>query len=415
MGLSDETAAQLAALGYTFAPRRFEPGETPDPRKFVEAHGLIERARARAMSGHVADAIQALELLAESPIVRMQSLQTLVSAYVAAGRMADSVRAAEQLVEATAAEWARNMLVSALLRDGRPDEALATLEAGGAPSVPSWQWSFLRSEAYLALRRADDAWAEVAPWLERDPGDDDVLAAAARVIGFRDGPAEAIRWLEEGVGRPKQGQLPKTTSILARMLQLDGRVGEARTLLESLGAEDPDVVAALAQLEAETGNRASAVEHYEAALAARPSAVDWRRELADLYGSLGRQQEALSAYDAVIAANPASAEVWLDRGVERLRAGQIEGGESDLRKALVLDEALPEAHLNLGILEVGQGRSEAAEKHFLRAVELRPDYAKAHMNLARLYRGRNDPRAAQHAEAAARAGGRAAAASAPPP
>jgi arylsulfatase A-like enzyme/Flp pilus assembly protein TadD len=402
-GLSAETAEQLAALGYTVAPQRFEPGAAPDPRKFVQAHALIELARARAMDGHLAGAIQALELLAESPIVRVQSLITLALAYAAAGRTADSVRAAEQLVEASGTDWARHLLVSALLRDGRPDEALATLEAGGAASGPSRQRSLLRAQAYLAASRPDDAWAETAPWLTRDRLDDEVLAQASRIVALRDAPADAIAWLGGQVGEGGWARLPKTALIFASMLQLDGRLAEARAVLEALGTEETNALAALARLEAEAGNRERALALYEAALAARPSALAWRRQLADLYGSAGRHEAAIAEYDQLLAANPANAKDWLDRGTERLRAGQRAPGEADLRKALALDAGLPEAHFNLGILEAGRGRARAAEEHFLAAVELRPDYVKAHLNLARIYRGRHDPRSAAHIEAAARA------------
>ncbi len=399
--LDSEVAAQLAALGYAVAPQQFEPGHAPDPREFVEARGLVEMARERASRGRVADAIQVLEILAERPVVRVQALQSLAVVYASAGRSADAARCAEQIFRLTKTSWARLDLAEAQIREGRPEEAMALLDAGGQGGSPGRRAGLLRADASLALERPEDALLHVTPLLAANPADDEALALQGRARALRDGVAPEIERLGRALASAAPRRLTSSTKLLAGLLRLEGRREEALRALEPLGAEDASVLALRAELEAERGEAPRAIELYESALKARPSAVEWRRALAELYGP-GRGDQALVQYDLVVAADPANAGLRVDRAVEQMRAGRWAEAEQDLREALRLDDGLPQAHFNLGLLSSQQGREEAAEQHYRRAVELDPDYMKAHLNLARIYRARGDPRAAVHAEQAAR-------------
>ncbi len=63
----------------------------------------------------------------------------------------------------------------------------------------------------------------------------------------------------------------------------------------------------------------------------------------------------------------------------------------------------PELAFYRGFLAMKQDRDGDAEKTFQALKASSPDFAKAHFHLARVYRERGDPRAAEHAERAARA------------
>lgn len=399
--LDGEVAAQLAALGYVVAPQQFEPGEKPDPRKFVEARGLVDLARERASRGHVADAIRVLEILAERPVVRVQALQSLAPVYAAARRTADAARCAERLLQLTGTPWARVELAAARVRNGEPAEALAVLQAGDSEGRLGRRSRLVGAGAHLALGHPEDALLAVAPLLEADPLDDEALALQVRARALRDGAATEIEPLAGRLAAVAPRRLPASTKLLAALLRAEGRYEEAARALAPLGADDPSVLALQAEIATESGDVARAMELYESALKARPAAFEWRRSLAELYGA-ERGDEAVAQYDLLVAADPANAGLRVDRAVDEMRAGRWDEAEQDLREAVRLDGALPEAHFNLGLVAGQRGRERAAEEHYLRAVELRPDYVKAHMNLARIYRERGDPRAAVHAERAAR-------------
>jgi tetratricopeptide (TPR) repeat protein len=189
------------------------------------------------------------------------------------------------------------------------------------------------------------------------------------------------------------------------MLRHQGRDAQAVRVLEALEDPPPAHVQILARIAFDHGNVERAAALYEGLLARVPAANGARRELADLYDALGRREEAVALYDELIAVDPSDAALRVDRGATLFRLGRLAEAEVDYRVAVERDDRIPEVYFNLGLLDLERGRDGNAEQHLLRAVELRPDFAKAHFHLARVYRRRGDPRAAEHAERAARASG----------
>jgi len=381
----------------------------------VGALGWINSALQLAGEGRLADGIQALEILAKSPVIRAPALHDLAAVYLAAGRASDAADAYEELVSLSGTDESRLGLARALLQDARPEPALRALEPlvqeGGAASAGVLS---MRAFAYLALERPDEALEAARAALDADPASKGARAAASHARAARDGAAAEIERLEkELAASPDAARARSVHTLLAELLMMEGRDREALRVLEASPAPTAAERVLLAEIAREHGNLPHAAELYRAALAEQPSALDWRRELAGLSISIGQLETALALYDELVVARPSDAELRLERGVALLLAGRAAEAEADYRLAASIDEALPEAHFNLGLLELESGREIEAERDLLRAVELRPEYGKAHFHLARIYRGRGDPRAAAHAERAA--GSSAEAVGAPPP
>jgi tetratricopeptide (TPR) repeat protein len=217
-----------------------------------------------------------------------------------------------------------------------------------------------------------------------------------------DGPAPEIERLRARIAASSHPEyMVQSTVVLADLLWQAGRGREALGLLQSRQPPPPEYLALEAEIAADGKDLERATALWSAALAARPSALGTRRELAEAYSEMRRTSDALAQYGQLIEAQPWDAGLRVDRGVVLLRAGRLSEAEADFREATRLDEMLPEAFLNLGLVELQSGREADAETHLTRAIELRPDYAKAHFHLARLYRRRNDPRAASEARLAA--------------
>jgi choline-sulfatase len=396
-GLPFEARAQLAALGYLSTPLAPASGEPADPRRFAEALGWVEAARAKAARGELAEGLALLEALAASPVLRARALPSLAAVQRAALRHDDAIATLRTWQTEVATPEPALALAEVLLDADRPDEALR--ELAGAADSP--RGSLLRSAALRRLGRHAEAIEAAEIALAAEPEGDLALAHLAWARAARDGAATEIPRLEtelETRGHP--GRWPHTRELLAELLRAEGRRARARELLESEADPPPAHLALLGSLAGERADFEAAARLYEAALAARPPATAWQLSLASMYDRLGRLEEAIALYDSLLAANPADATYHLDRGALLARSGRTAQARAGYERALALDPSLAEAHLNRALLSLADGDREAALRGLERAVELRPDYAKAHLLLARLLGEAGDPSAAEHAERA---------------
>jgi len=97
----------------------------------------------------------------------------------------------------------------------------------------------------------------------------------------------------------------------------------------------------------------------------------WRR--ANLWAQQGRRAEAVDEYSRVLALQPDHAPVLVERGVTRMAAGDLAGAETDLRRAAEIVPWWWGPRLQLARLEAQRKRWEEALRHAERASELRPD------------------------------------------
>ncbi len=397
--LSPELAEQLEALGYTGGALEEAVG---DPRKHIQAVELAMRARSLAALGRVPDSIQLLEILTEFEVTRLLAMRHLVILYAAVERFDDAVAAQREMVAARPEPTERLLLARLLLFAGKVDDGLAVIDAmleeGALPPGP--QTRRLQAQLLIMADRVDEGLAIAEELLAEDPTDDRALVMVAGGRAGRFGAEEEIPRLRAAIeAAPHPERMIESRLLLAQLL-LDE--GEPEAAEEILGSEElPEYLEMLAEIAQSRGDLEAAAGHHEAIIEQRPTAVTSLEALVAIRLAQGRMDEALEHSETLVAVAPEEISFVVERGGLHLRAGRLAEAEADYRRAIELDPEVPEPHLNLALVLLASSREGEAEKELLRAVELRPDYGKAHFHLARLYAGKDDPRAAHHAELAA--------------
>jgi arylsulfatase A-like enzyme/Tfp pilus assembly protein PilF len=318
--LTREEQERLAALGYVDAPQAHEPGAEPDPRRFASIRDWVDDARVLADAGEYAEAIDALEALAQSPTVRGLVLRTLAPIYAESGRLDDALAAYRDYIALTGAAEASLGVARTLLAAGQPDEALAVLEA--VPESPPGH--LLQAHALGRLGRHAEARAMVdlafgtqaerarhhkraalvidaAPISDGESELRGLLAASPddavlqswlgyylALWGRPEDREEAFRLLAEAARRePEHADVQANLGWGAARL---GRDADARTALEASLALDPRRALEryrLAIVLARSGDRERATELVRLALRFRPAAP-WAGSARELLQDLER-------------------------------------------------------------------------------------------------------------------------------
>ena len=302
--VSPEEQQQLAALGYVEAPAEFAPGEAPDPRRFVAAHGWVDSARGLAGAGRFEAAIEMLETLVESPSIRPLVLRSLAPVYAEAGHFEEAVETYRRYIELTGSSEAGIGLARALLRTGKVDEALAELAL--LPTT-SHQAQLLRAVALVRLDRYAEARAVVdaafqgegrlrarahlvlhaAPLPEGEAELRGLVAEApdAPLLKSRLGYYLAL-WGDSGAGDEALSLLRQAAATDEEDSELQSNLawgayhlGHAEEAVRILGPladakSDPSIQLRLAHALAATGEEQQALEIVRSAIARRPAA-DW--------------------------------------------------------------------------------------------------------------------------------------------
>lgn len=93
------------------------------------------------------------------------------------------------------------------------------------------------------------------------------------------------------------------------------------------------------------------------------SVTEWIRTSNALMDQ-GQFAVAALGYDRVLHLDSSNVSIWVDRGACRHALGDLDGAESDFRRALAMEPEHPTAHFNLGIVFTSQGRRDSARLHF---------------------------------------------------
>ena len=204
----------------------------------------------------------------------------------------------------------------------------------------------------------------------------------------------------------------------------EGRVDEALTRIESVLAEDPDILEAhdiRGNLFKKKGDVARAIEAYREALSRDPEYKPALFNLALAYKDTGRTAEAAVGLERILTLDPRDNKAYFvlaeihvgkkefqkaldllkrsaERGTERAPAHNLmaecyvelkdfAAAEREVRTALALKPDLPIAHFNLAIIREERGDREGAVAAYEKEIEVAPKSYKAHFNLAKLLDG----------------------------
>ena len=289
--------------------------------------GLVERA--------IEQLEEALDLLGDSAVEHSATGITLGRAFALRGEFASAIAVYERMIELArriadpaSEEWYAVSLANILIDRGnlgRAEQLLAEVIKGsdGArdpEALARVSWSQARLHAAkgaweLASRSADRTIA----LLELSENSYN-LARAHHLLAYieieRGNPADALELLQRG--RPLVEQAGERYELglfrleEARALARLGRRDEAREVahevlrtLEGVALVDAArALAVVAEVLAETGERARAIELYESSIAqmeGSPFALDAHRKLAELLEAEGRQAEALDILKRAVA------------------------------------------------------------------------------------------------------------------
>ncbi|HEV8375065.1 MAG TPA: tetratricopeptide repeat protein [Candidatus Polarisedimenticolia bacterium] len=184
-------------------------------------------------------------------------------------------------------------------------------------------------------------------------------------------PADAARWVDQGVAEYRQG----------KYLEAAASFKQARDLVPA----DPRVSTFLGTALLHAKRYTPAQEEFHRILTLHPEAIDPRLGLARIYIRLGDYPSAIPLFQEVLSKDPNNAQALYNLGLLRYRTADYAGARELLERLLTLKADLPEAHYTLALTCARQGDDATAEKELQRAVALAPENSQAHFQLASLY------------------------------
>ena len=231
---------------------------------------------------------------------------------------------------------------------------------------------------------------------------------------------ELTLWEDTVVKRPAN---TRALAALAAVHQADGRLEEARTLLQEavrlapasvemrnnlgnawmklgnwaeaarwfeqalvLKPDEPFVLNNLGNALLQSGRTAEAIPRFEAALRVKPDFDEPRFNLANTLARTGRPAEALAHYEIYVRKNPDDSEARSNYAATLQLTRHFDEAVAQLEYAVKLSPSDAELQNNLGAALAQAGKPVEALKHFEAAVRLRPDFTEARANAERAAR-----------------------------
>jgi arylsulfatase A-like enzyme/tetratricopeptide (TPR) repeat protein len=424
--LDTATAERLRSLGYLAVGSAavHQEGRRPDPKKVIDLHVGLERARIYLQDRLYDQAEKQLRAVLHKDPNNLAGLIDLTAALEAQGRIDEAVDTVQSAL-AIDPKYTRLYLLDAGLeaRRGRPQDALALVDTA-IELDPRFPEARIR-KAYLLERldRPDEAEAVLRAALRDDQQDAAVNAAYAQLVELRTGNLGAAEQrLRRAVARDPF--LAPAWQLLGVTLARAGRTSEAVDAYREALRRVPDSEDAHAQLGilfARHGGGAEAESHLREAIRLSP---EFRPEVHVALGAWlaehGRLDEAQREYADVLEKDPNNAGARNNRAIALLESGRLAEAEAELealvkeqprnadahnnlatialehkdwtraeaetRAALDANPALVPAWSNLGIALDEQGNYDEAERAFRRALEQDPTYWQARNNLATTFR-----------------------------
>lgn len=324
----------------------------------------LKSARLLEKNGEAIPALALFASLAGGQFYQAEALLAQSRLLLAQGRAAEAVASLRRMValEPTLVEpLSRTIAADPLLR----------------PLNKDWGLAYFHRAAYL------DALSKLSAYLDDvDPRDYGCLMGMGWSHLRQGQSAQALAAFTDAAnarsgGSPATASAEPLAGMAAATLSL-GRVAEARTLLaRALAVEPGNAIAqdTLGHLELSQGNPQKALEHFRAALNARPDYVDSRLAAARILFERADYDAAAAEYFRLATQERRSVAAWNGLGWARLRLGQYKDAFQAFSEARRLNPSLPAAAYGLGITLAKQGRAEQASQSLAEAIFLSPDFA----------------------------------------
>jgi putative PEP-CTERM system TPR-repeat lipoprotein len=273
----------------------------------------------------------------------------------------------------------KQALIEALQRSvaEHPDDQTALLNLG---------------EAYLAAGHAQQALDAVQKTTDSgDPQRDRMLIAA---LLEAQGPAAAGAEVTRLLAAHERD--PSVLDLAASYYVTQGRTEDARAMLRTSLAIDPDDVGAqvdLAQLDEAAGDTNAAESRLQAALKVHPEALPIRVALADVLVRMKAYDKARSLLEA--AGPNAGAQVKFALAQVGLASGDLKSANAAIDQALAAQPGQPMLVEDAGLMLMNANQFDAALARFTQATQLAPKDAGFWLNTARAQLALNQPAAAR--------------------
>jgi arylsulfatase A-like enzyme/Tfp pilus assembly protein PilF len=175
--------------------------------------------------------------------------------------------------------------------------------------------------------------------------------------------------------------LPYYRKLLrASALASQGDATGAARLLEELVAAKKDYLTAyeyLAEVHAQMGQYAEAVEALKPALDLAPGRTRLRGLLGLYLSQAGQQDSAIKELRQALTSDPEDPELWTNLGVACWKSGRLDEAEDSFARAVALDKNDPNPLNNLGTLALSRKNPDQAWAYFDQALALNPNLASA--------------------------------------
>jgi tetratricopeptide (TPR) repeat protein len=282
--------------------------------------------------------------------------ETLGQMYLAAGKMQEAGRIADNLIEA------HRQLPAGYLLLGR----LAAQEGNLAAAITHFE------EA-----------------VQRDPTMDGTMVALGHLYLLQQNPAQALAWYERALNaRPDsvEAYMARGNYYVVAGRRADAEKDFDRAVSLSKGSEDARLAIGVQHLRQGRPFRA---EQEFTAVAGETNSRKARLLLTELKLELGRVAEAKQLLSVILQEDRQDLATIFLQGRVALAEQRYNDARSFFEDVMKRDAAMAAAHLYLGLVDLVDGSRTAGEEHILQAVKLDPDNPKPHLVLAEFYLNEN--------------------------
>jgi tetratricopeptide (TPR) repeat protein len=292
-----------------------------------------------------------------------------------------------------------------LLKDGRVDDAISSLNARLAQSAQDAQAYNLLGRAYYAIGKWDEAIRAGEKAAALAPNNAEYHLWLGRAYGLKAENCNAV-FCAPSMARKMRGEFERAVQLNSEDVHLrtdlaefyidapsivGGGTDKAKREVETIAKRDAAtghwIQARLAEKE---GNFDLAEQEFKAAITASDGRSNNWLSLASFYRRRGRLTEMEDAITNAVNAQKKSTNLFFDAGKLLVRAGRnLPQAAQLLAKYLAgkeKSEDAPafEAHYLLGQIREKQGNKDEAKKEYQAALALAKDYKQAREALARL-------------------------------